>query len=81
VRVIGEEKANELRTLRETGASPEKLEEKANAAIAAMEAPQLKQLAKEFGPTCRNILLRGQQPERARRQAAVADDGDDDCED
>jgi hypothetical protein len=35
--VIGEEKANELRTLRETGTSPEILEEKTNADIAVLE--------------------------------------------
>lgn len=54
--VIGVDNANELKRLRENGATEEQLEAKATQLISGIQDKQKGALAKEFGPTCKQIF-------------------------
>ncbi|KAL3072517.1 hypothetical protein niasHS_017491 [Heterodera schachtii] len=57
--VLGKEKADQLKQLREGGMSGTELEAKANEMVDQIQEEEKKAKAKEFGTVCRKILLEG----------------------
>uniref|UniRef100_A0A914XAY8 Polyprotein allergen nematode domain-containing protein n=1 Tax=Plectus sambesii TaxID=2011161 RepID=A0A914XAY8_9BILA len=71
VSMVGAEKAEELKTLKESGASKEALAEKVNELIAAIEDEDKKAQANEYSDTCRHIF--GVAGRRRRAEVAESD--------
>uniref|UniRef100_A0A915CAI1 Polyprotein allergen nematode domain-containing protein n=3 Tax=Parascaris TaxID=6254 RepID=A0A915CAI1_PARUN len=71
--VVGEEKAAELKNLKDSGASKEELTAKVEQAIHAVTDEEKKQYIADFGPACKKIY--GVHPSRRRRYHAEDETG------